>query len=259
MRFRLIFVVLCLLTAIPAESNAQDAVVVELSLHEMIEGRAVRAIYIFLENFAYGEKGMALFDKADQLAKEYVMKKPLSDDPQKILNEFRKYAIGRRSWLDAKVLGDGYFAVRNKKNGWGVLMLDGSFIMQLGTFEDICGINREQRVFSAWKPGKNKCGIFTYDGQEVSEFIYSHVMVSRNGFAVATLASGCEQVLLIPEGSGKIVIPMKYNGMDRSTGKKFGHDPDYFMYLRARRSEGDKEYYDYYYARSLKLVHTCEK
>lgn len=302
----IVFIVLCLMMAMPAKSNAQDVLIEDLSiLHEMIEGRTIRARYIFLENFLCGEKGLALYEKTAQIIDEHIQKNPLSYDPQKILDEFRKYAIGRRSWLDAKDLGDGYFAVRNR-NGWGVMRLDGSFVMPLGSFQDYCSINREKKLFSAWKQGDNTCGIFTYDGQEVSEFKYSHVMASRDGFAIATLASGCEQVLLIPEGSGqdlfyktvsdpyyairliecydendnyypifsvmetdplrfgvidrngKLVIPMKYNLMDRTTGRKFGHDPDFFMYLRARRSEGEKEYYDYFYVKSMKLVYTCE-
>lgn len=301
----IIFTAICFMMAFPAKMTAQDVAVVDLSLlHEMIEGREVRARYIFLESFAYGEKGMELFDRADRLAKEYVLKKPLSDDPQKILDEFRKRAIGRRSWLEVNVLGKGYYAVRNK-SGWGVMRVDGSFVMQLGSFEDIGGHNDELMVFAAWKPGKNRCGIVSYDGQELSDFIYSHVNPTNPGYAVATLASGDQQVLLIPEGSGanlfykpvcepyyvinhidcydendvyypifyvmdadlcygvidrsgKLVIPMIYNRMDRSTGRKFGHDPDHFMYLRARRSEGSKDYYDYFYAKSLKLVHTCE-
>ena len=115
--------------AIPAKMTAQDVVVTDLPLlHEMIDGREVRARYIFLENFADGDKGTELFDKADQIAREYVFKKPLSYDPQKILDEFRKYAIGRRSWLDVIILENGRYAVRTSK-GWGVMGIDGSFTM----------------------------------------------------------------------------------------------------------------------------------
>lgn len=35
-------------------------------------------------------------------------------------------------------------------------------------------------------------------------------------------------------------------------------DQHMYMYWRGLREEGGKMYYDYYYARSLKLVHTAE-
>ena len=59
-------------------------------------------------------------------ARQYLKSIGKASELQKILDEFRKYAIGRRSWLDVIILENGRYAVRTSK-GWGVMGIDGRF------------------------------------------------------------------------------------------------------------------------------------
>lgn len=294
---------ICLTMLSCFSAAAQEVEIVEVSgIRMFYDGKDFKQCMVLLTSFLEGKRGSELARKVEEMGDAYIHRQPLPHDPKAVYDELKKYSIGRRAWYEAKDLGNGYIAVATKYNSWGVIKVTGEFTIPLGTFTDWCSIDRDHRILSAWKPGE-KCGIFTYEGKEISEFKYKSIQVSqldnlaialdhdyknellapdengffrpisaqytymRNGLSFVDEEDNSYTVINVGDGEGhwgalntqgKLAIPIIYTDFDRSDGRKFGRPAYVYMYWRGLREEGGKKYYDYYYARSFKLVHTEE-
>lgn len=179
--------------------RAQEISVVDISsYHYYRNGEEKKEKLVFLESFMQGKKGEELLTRYSKVMEELFMKKPLSYNPEILLENLKKYAIGRRTWADVNYLGDGYIAVSDGNKSWGLMKIDGSFTIPLGNISGICSIKSEKRIMSVWNKDSN-CGIMTFDGEVISPFKYDNIQVWHDGFAIAQFGDTGDMVLLTPE------------------------------------------------------------
>lgn len=153
---------------------------------------------VFLQSFMEGRKGEELLTRYAILTDEMFWKKSLSYDPDIVLENLKKYAIGRRSWADVDVLEDGWIAVSDGEKSWGVMTVDGKFTIPLGNISGICSINRENKLMAVWNRNSD-CGMMTFDGKAISDFKYDNIQTWHDGFALAQFGDTGDMVLLTPE------------------------------------------------------------